>query len=82
MLKPMGPWGFPMGLPMVFHLKSESFQIYRQVGAIGTTFGTDATMAASDDGKWDDNRRLNEINEDVAKRKGDLWISLGWWISW
>ena len=43
---------------------------FLQVGAIGTTFGTDASMAASDDGKWDDNRRLNE---DVAKRKGDPW---------
>lgn len=31
-----------------------------KVGAIGTTFGTDASMAASDDGKWADNRRLNE----------------------
>ena len=40
---------------------------FLEVGAIGTTFGTDASMAASDDGKWDDNRRLNE---DVAKRKG------------
>lgn len=61
--------GFPMVLPMVFQLWGKKVQIYPQVGAIGTTFGTDATMAASDDGKWDDNRRLNE---DVAKRKGDL----------
>jgi len=43
------------------------------VGAIGTTFGTDASMAASDDGKWADNRRLNE---DVAKRKGDGVVDL------
>jgi hypothetical protein len=64
MLKP----SFPMVLPMVFHLKSGGKFPDLQVGAIGTTFGTDASMAASDDGKWADNRRLNE---DVAKRKGD-----------